>query len=273
MTFPIRSIAYTIASTNHGTMIVNRNDQHLTGPNSGYGVGYQLLNNSNFDHQEINFALAILNARRKHFGDGVVAIDGGANIGVHTIEWARHMFNWGKVISFEAQPFVYYALAGNVAINNCINASPKLSALGEVCGELSIPTPNYFANASFGSLEMKKKDTTEYIGQQISYDADDCSIVPLVSIDSLRLKRLDMVKIDVEGMEIEVLRGSQETLEEFNPIMLIEIIKSDREEITNFLLTLGYKTFNAGINILAIHENDPTLAQIKVIDGSLILSA
>jgi hypothetical protein len=147
-----RPAPFVLLSSNHGTMIVNRNDYHSTGPNSGYGIGYQLFNTSSFDQQEIDFVLALLNKRRINFGDGVVAIDCGANIGAHTIEWGRLMHNWGEVISFEAQERIYYALAGNVAINNCLNVTAKYCAVGSECSSIEIPEPNYLIPASYGSF-------------------------------------------------------------------------------------------------------------------------
>ena len=55
--------------------------------------------------------------RRPHFGDGVVAVDRGADIGVHTLEWARSMTAWGSVIAIEAQECIFYALAGWDRVN------------------------------------------------------------------------------------------------------------------------------------------------------------
>lgn len=124
MSYPARPIAFVLASTNHGNMIVNRNDFAIKQDGGVFGVGFQLLTASQFDLNEIKLALLILDLRRRHFGDGVVAIDGGANVGVHTIEWSRHMYGWGEVHSFEAQEAVYYALAGNIALNNeCAGAA------------------------------------------------------------------------------------------------------------------------------------------------------
>jgi FkbM family methyltransferase len=264
MLTPQRPVAFIIASSNHGTMIVNRHDYRMIDENQGYGVGFQILNSSAFDPDEINFALALLNCRRQYFGEGVVAIDGGANIGAHTIEWARHLYGWGEVIGFEAQEVVFYALAGNVAINNCLNARVKLAALGETCGELAIPQPNYFQPSSFGSLEIRQRPNNEFIGQTISYQKENMNRIPMVSIDSLNLKRLDFLKIDVEGMEIEVLKGGKNTLKQCRPIMLIEVIKSDKAELEKFIKSLGYHVFAVGINLLAIHESDPTLQHISV---------
>jgi len=272
MPFPSRPIAFVLAACDHGSMIVNRNDYHMVDANQGYGVGFQIFNSSSFDADEVDLALAMLRCRRRHFGDGVIAIDGGANIGVHTIEWARCMYGWGRVTAFEAQEIVFYALAGNVALNNCLNARVRLAALGESCGELTVPQPDYFMPASFGSLELRRRAGTEYIGQQISYEASAGAAVPMVNLDSLALDRLDLVKLDVEGMELEVLRGARDALARHRPIMLIEFIKSDRAALEAFVAGLGYRMFFVGINMLAVHASDPTLDQIELKDNRLFLT-
>src|SRR5664279_672198 len=114
-----RTLAFVLASSNHGAMIVNRFDYQLTAPGRGFGVGFQILERGCFDPQEVELAIQLLELRRIHNGDGVVAIDCGANIGVHTVEWAIAMTGWGSVVSIEAQERIYYALAGNIALNNC----------------------------------------------------------------------------------------------------------------------------------------------------------
>ena len=264
MTLPRRPIAYVLAATNHGSMIVNRNDHAEKGQDGVFGVGYQLLAHSSFDPVEVSLVLALLSWRRQHFGAGVMAIDGGANVGVHTLEWARHMFGWGRVLAFEAQEYVYYALAGNIALNNCWNASARLCALGEAEGFIDVPEPDYLEPGSFGSLELRQRAGTEFIGQDVSYAAADCVRTPMVSIDSLGLDRLDFLKADVEGMEIEVLRGARATLERCKPVVMVEVIKSDRQGLVAFLQGLGYETIGKGMgdNLLAIHRGDPTLAHI-----------
>jgi FkbM family methyltransferase len=272
VSFPPRAVAYVLVSSNHGSMIVNRNDRHLIDGTAGYGVGHQILTRSGYDENEVAVVLALLDRRRAHFGGGVVAIDGGANIGVHAVEWARHMHGWGRVIAFEAQEFVYYALAGNIALNNCLNATARLAALGEQPGEMAIPRPDYFSPASFGSLELQQRAGTEYIGQAISYEDEDCATVPVVSLDSLGTDRLDLVKLDVEGMELEVLRGGREALTHHCPIMVVEAIKSDRPALIAFLAELGYFPLPLGPNLLAIHRTDPTLQQVRVKNNQLMMT-
>ncbi|WP_245932992.1 hypothetical protein [Caballeronia novacaledonica] len=80
MSLPERPIAFVLAASNHCTMIVNRNDVAVHN-NFAYGVGHQILSTSSFDASEVSFVLRLLTLRRRYFGDGVFAIDGGANIG------------------------------------------------------------------------------------------------------------------------------------------------------------------------------------------------
>ncbi|GGX21028.1 hypothetical protein GCM10011282_28960 [Undibacterium macrobrachii] len=259
----LRPIAFVIAATNHGSMLVNRHDYRLI-EGGGYGVGYQLLNNSAFDPSEVDFVLQLLNTRKEFGGPGVVAIDCGANIGVHTIEWAKHMHGWGEVISVEAQERIFYALAGNIAMNNCFNARAMWAAVGANSGTIQVPAANHFVPSSFGSLEIRKTERTEFIGQTIDYSAQKTIETRLFAIDDLALPRIDFIKIDIEGMEMEALQGATESITRCKPQMMIEKIKSNEKQLTEFLKAKGYVIFGLGINLLAIHESDPTSKNVRV---------
>lgn len=267
-----RPIAFVLAASNHGTMIVNRHDYRMTDETHGYGVGFQILNTSCFDPEEMSFATAILTLRRNHHGDGVVGIDCGANIGVHTLEWSKHMHDWGSVQAFEAQERVYYALAGNIAINNCLNASAYYAAVGSECGQIKIPVADSLIPASFGSLEIKPSAQNEFIGQNLDYSDTAMQTVELRSLDAFEWPRVDFIKIDVEGMETDVLVGAEKTIARCKPIMMIEIIKTDRPKVEQFLKDKQYNTYPMGINILAVHENDPVNTHLVLNDGMLSLN-
>lgn len=253
--FNSRPTAFVLTSTIHGAMLVNRHDYHRLADGGGYGVGHQLLETSAFDPEEVNVVLQLLEMRRSHFGDGVMALDCGANIGVHTIEWAQLMHGWGEVVAFEAQERVFYALAGNITLNNCFNARAIWAAIGQEAGIIAVPAPDYFTPSSFGSLEIRQTATTEFIGQAIDYAA--AQPTRLMAIDDLGLTRLDFIKIDIEGMEMDALRGARATIAACKPQMLIEKIKTDEAALRGFLAEHGYAVFEAGGNVLAIHETDP----------------
>ena len=227
----------------------------------------QILTHSSYDQIEVNLATRLIEKRRQYYKDGVIALDCGANIGVHTIEWAKNMTEWGEVFSFEPQEKIYYALSGNIAINNCFNVTAKNVALGSEIGKIEIPTPNYNKPSSYGSLELKKKKNNEFIGQEIDYQ--NTKQIDMLSIDSLKLNRIDFIKIDVEGMEEEVLKGSTMSINRFCPILLIEHIKSDINSLKNFLEKKNYEIFVVGMNILAIHKEDPALRDINIKGGIL----
>ena len=261
---PRRPQAFIIASTDHGTMIVNRFDQYASAPDRMYGAGFQLLNKASYDPEEVAMLLTVLNIRRQHYGDGVVALDCGANLGVHTVEWAKHMTGWGVVMGFEAQERIYYALAGNIAINNCFNARAINAAVTNQPGSMKIPRPNYLVNSSFGSLELKKRNNTEFIGQPIDYSEQNMTEVRAVNLDSYNFPRIDLIKIDVEGMEMDVLAGGAKSIAANRPIMLIEVVKSDADALRAWLEKLGYIIIPSGMNILAIHQDDQCRASIKI---------
>src|SRR6201997_1868163 len=257
-----RKLAFVLASSNHGTMIVNRFDYRMINSQHGFGVGYQILENACFDPTEVKLAVDLLAIRRRHHGDGVVAIDCGANIGVHTIEWAMSMTGWGSVLSIEAQERIYYALAGNIAINNCFNAIAVHGAVSSESGLLAIPTPNYLVPSSFGSLELRQRSGNEFIGQPVDY-TQNTSTVRKLALDEFKLPRLDLIKLDVEGMELEALEGARETIMRTHPIMLIEKIKADAGGLGQWLTTHGYEMMEAGINLLGIPARANTLAELK----------
>ena len=255
-----RKLAFVLASSDHGTMIVNRLDYRMVDQTRGYGVGYQLLETASFDPREVQLALDMLMLRRKHYGDGVLGIDCGANIGVHTIEWAKTMTSWGSVLSIEAQERIYYALAGNIAVNNCFNAIALNAAVSSESGVMQIPSPNYLVPSSFGSLELRQRTGNEFIGQPIDYQ--NMVNVRKLMLDEFNLPRVDLIKIDVEGMEMEVLEGTAKTIERCRPIMLIEKIKADAGQLRQWLERRGYVLIEAGINLLVIHTTDKALPEI-----------
>jgi FkbM family methyltransferase len=256
-----RKLAFVLAASNHGTMIVNRFDVHTVNGQSGYGVGHQILETAAFDPIEVEIALNLLAMRRRHYGDGVFAVDCGANIGVHTIEWATAMSSWGSVLAIEAQERIYYALAGNIAINNCFNAMALHAAVSSAAGTMTIPNPNYTAPASFGSLELRQRSNNEFIGQPINYDENTTQIRTL-ALDDFNFPRVDFIKIDVEGMELEAIEGARKTIEASRPILLIEKIKTDAVQLGSWLRDHGYTTKDVGMNVLAVHSSDKTFAEL-----------
>ena len=259
-----RPAPFVLVASGHGTLILNRNDYHMIDAVRGYGVGHDILNTSFYNPDEVLNVLYLLSLRKEAFGEGLVAVDCGANIGVHTVEWAKFLHGWGRVIAIEAQERIFYALAGNIAINNCFNARAINAAVGAEIGSIAVPQPDYTKPASFGSFELRPSATNEDFGQTVDRSAANCVTVPLITIDSLKLERLDFLKIDVEGMEFDVIKGAAGSIGKFHPQMLIEHIKSDKPALLRVLGEAGYAHFELGINLLAVHKSDPALGRLQV---------
>ena len=85
-----------------------------------------------------------------------------------------------------------------------------------------------------------------------------------MTLDSLGLARVDLIKIDVEGMEMNVLAGAAALIGRHRPAMVVEHIKTDAEKLRRWLEALDYRVLVSGINFVAIHNSDPGLASIQV---------
>ncbi|MBF0178949.1 MAG: FkbM family methyltransferase [Magnetococcales bacterium] len=256
-----RPISFVLVSTDHGGLLVSRYDYRVTHVGT-LGVGHQILTTSSFDAGEVDIALQLLESRRRHFGDGVFALDCGANIGVHTIEWARRMTGWGSVWAIEAQERIFYALAGNITINNCFNARAIWAAVGARKGTIGVPRLNYCEPASFGSLELRQNATPGFTGQQVDY-AENLQNTDMIAIDDFDLQRIDFIKIDIEGMEMEALHGAEKTIARCKPILMIEKIKTNEILLTEWVAQRGYTLFPVGLNLVAVHHSDPVLPDIR----------
>lgn len=256
-------IAFVLAHSRHGSLIVNRMDYNYGFNDEVYGVGSQILENGCYDPGEVDTIKSLLPLLRQYRGNGVVALDCGANIGVHALEWAEMMSGWGQVVAVEAQERIYYALAGNIALHNCFNARAIWAAVSDENGFIDIPEPNYQVPSSFGSFELKERLGNENIGQSINYDKPT-SRVRTMTIDSAGFTRVDLIKMDIEGMELEALAGAIDTIKRDKPVLFIETVKIDGKQLAEVIATLGYRMLPYGMSSLCIHEDDPILSHVKV---------
>jgi FkbM family methyltransferase len=162
-------------------------------------------------------------------GDAV--IDAGANIGAHTIWLAKQVGNEGRVIAFEPQRLVFQTLCANVALNSLENVDCYLAALGETDGAILVPELDPRQRSNFGGLGL------ENMNQGME--------VPCLTLDRfIAIPKLKLIKIDVEGMEAEVIKGGLQLIEKFKPFLYLE---NDRVEKSEALMTLidslGYRMF------------------------------
>ncbi len=195
----------------HGQMLFNVHDQYIGRSLDLYGE---------YSEGEIDLF-------RQLVRDGDVVLDVGANIGAHTVFLAQHVGPHGFVFAFEPQRVVFQTLCANVALNQLTNVDCRQAAVGAAAGEVVVPEIDYRRFANFGGLSLDGWEQGR--------------LVPVVTIDQLQLSRCEFIKVDVEGMEEQVLRGARETLSRLRPLLYVENDRNDKSrELIGLLLECDY---------------------------------
>ncbi|WP_082221522.1 FkbM family methyltransferase [Herbaspirillum chlorophenolicum] len=189
----------------HGPLLFLREDMYIGRSLDLYG--------------EFSELEAVLFAQMVRPGDMVVEV--GANIGAHTVHLAKLVGPAGRVHAYEPQRVIFQLLCANVALNSLFNVYTHHAAAGGSAGELHVPPLNYAAVNNFGGLSLSH----EKIGEP----------VPVTCLDALALPSLKLLKVDVEGMEHEVLSGARAMIRQHRPFLYVE---NDRREKSAALIAL-----------------------------------
>jgi len=142
-----------------------------------------------------------------HVKSGDIAVDVGAGIGHYTFLFSRLVGDAGMVYAFEPDPFMFKILEANIRLNGLDNVVAEQAAIADRTGEMTF----YMSTVGQSSL-LPMRGLRSII------------TVKTLTIDSLNLARLDWVKIDTEGTEAAVLRGTKDTVAKCTPRLLVEFI-------------------------------------------------
>ena len=153
----------------------------------------------------------ILSLLEKYLKKGDCFIDVGANIGLMTIFAAKQVGPNGKVIAFEAHPETAKILEFNLNLNSITNVESCIYALGSENTQTVI-YDNWQVNRGGASLVISEENSVSYpIEVKTLDECIDSALIPKV------------IKIDVEGFELEVLKGAKKTIQKIQPILIIEL--------------------------------------------------
>lgn len=138
------------------------------------------------------------------------AVDIGANIGLTALALSD-ICHAGKVIAIEPVPRTFELLNKNL----------------KETGTQNVSTFNVAVGAGEGSVSMYVDERNLATSFVVDIDSGSSQEIPLTALDSLvsrlGLDQLNFIKIDVEGCELEVLKGAKETLNRFKPIVMLEM--------------------------------------------------
>lgn len=202
----------------HGYVLYNRNDTVIGRSIETYGEYFE---------SEVRVFSQFVQS-------GDLALDIGANIGTHALALARLTGPQGLVYAFEPQRLVFQTLCANMALNSLTNVHCVNAVVGEAAGTIRMADADPRQSNNFGGAQVAALAGTTS-GQ---------AVTRIVLDDFLAVDRLKLIKIDVEGMESEVLRGAHRTLARFKPLLYVENAYADKSpELVALLQELGYRSY------------------------------
>jgi FkbM family methyltransferase len=180
-------------------------------------------------------------------------LDVGANLGTHTLGLARYV-GGGAVHAFEPQRIICNMLAGSVALNGLLNVHCHNVAIGAAEALIEVPQFDYDAPLNFGSIEFGAEQR-EPLDQPRGRDRERVERVQQRTIDSYDFDNVELIKLDVEGMEQSAIEGAGATIDRCRPVLYVEYLKSDRDALERQIARFDYAIHVHGDNLLCLpHE-------------------
>ncbi|MGV0961458.1 MAG: FkbM family methyltransferase [Limnohabitans sp.] len=177
-------------------------------------IGLQINQHGFFERSDLDMVFAFLNPILEDLGNGI-ALDIGANIGNHSLYFSRY---FKAIHSFEPHPRIFDLLQFNARIVD--NIVPRNFGLGDANESLEL-NENW---ENMGSSSIKHNPGIE--GSKVS--------IEIKRLDDLALDTgtISLMKIDVEGFESNVIRGAWKTIQEHQPLILMEQLASEFKDGT-----------------------------------------
>ena len=188
-------------------------------------------------------SLKIWGALAKQSG---VILDIGSYTGIYSL-LAATINHKSKIYAFEALDIVYSRLLINKHSNNLGNLTCFNAAVGAVDGNIELSSKAGDSILSSGSS----------ISKVVGKFSKTIKCVTLGSIiDNLCIDSVDLIKIDVEGAELDIIKNAEATLLHHSPDMLIEFLSdSDTELAANYLKELGYRFYQVNDRKMQINNS------------------
>ncbi|MHB8643777.1 MAG: FkbM family methyltransferase [Gaiellaceae bacterium] len=160
-------------------------------------------------------------------------VDVGAHVGLYAVSTARKIR--GRVLALEPNPRAYARLKENVELNSCANVIVEQAAASAEIGHATLHMPQHGDSSWSSLLDGRVADGVPVDVETTTIDAEvrRFGLTPAV------------VKVDVEGCEVEVLSGAAAVLVT-RPALLIELVESNASAVVAALQGLGYLVARAG---------------------------
>ncbi len=165
---------------------------------------------------------------------GNTVLDVGANIGAHTVFFANAVGRTGRVVAIEPLRSNFQMLCANLTLNGLDQVEPVHMAVGRKAGTVQVPRARLMNVGNQGAFSLKDPLP----------DGATLDTVPMTTVDALNLESCHFIKIDVEGMEEEVLQGAVATLKRHQPFLHLENNRKDQSPaLIQALFDMDYACF------------------------------
>ena len=193
--------------------------------------------------------------------DGLV-LDIGANLGTFCVPLAQKIPAL-KFHAFEPQRIIYYQLCANTIINSLGNVYTYEAGVSNREADIELEVPDYATEGNIGAFSIDKEvRENEY---ECRTNGGKEKMI-LMTLDSIGFENVRLLKIDVEGHELEVIKGGIETIKANNyPPIIFEAwtwkpwYQEKRKALFDYLEGHGYKIEQLGENNLARHPKHEEL--------------
>lgn len=165
-----------------------------------------------------------------------IIIDCGANVGFYSIFASKFMRGKGKIYAIEPLSYNYKRLLFQLKMNNVEKCYPINIAILDRQGDAEILRPCASTSSTLFSKHLEAL-SRKYGANERIFAKERVKVTTLDDIDSsFAIERVDILKIDVEGSELHVLRGAKKTLD-ITKRLILEVHESvSLEEIINELI-------------------------------------
>jgi len=218
-----------LVKAKHGSFLVPKVDEF---------IGQSLKLNKEWEEKTLDICKQIIKS------DSIV-VEVGSHIGSHTVPISRMC---GRVFAFEMQRLIFQLLNANLMLNGRLNVHTHSNPVSNESSTIKL------AEMNWGASEENKLNTGNGKFANLKHDKGYPTKIVTLDEELGHLKQISLLKLDAEGEEVNILKGSKEIIKKFKPHILTEFGERNIADLRN-LLKDDYELFDVSSKILFDVDN------------------